>query len=312
MTSIRHLLLTLLAVSLGLTATSCGGKSPASPTPAQALGETPAPAPAGTATIAGQAVAGSGPLGTNTQAGLAGVTVSVSGTSISVVSDGSGRFVLSNVPAGDQHIDFRGNGASATVTIDRIAEQEHIEITVAVTGSSAEVVDQERVTGAQAQLEGTITAKSEGARTIEVHGVTVKVPSGVPIRHGDTSLTFANLHVEDRVHVKGTKEPSGVTATEVTVQHGEDTPGGGNGDDDHDGDDEGEHAETSLSGSPSAMTGQCPSLTFTLQAKTVKTSASTNFHKATCDEFKSATSVEAEGVLTGNTLDAKKVSIEKD
>ena len=145
--------------------------------------------------------------------------------------------------------------------------------------------------------------------------MTVKVPSGVPIRHGDTSLTFANLHVEDRVHVKGTKEASNVTATEVTVQHGEDTPGGGNGgngDDGDDGDDDGGHSETSLSGSPSAMTGQCPSLTFTLQAKTVKTSASTNFHKATCDEFKSATSVEAEGVLTGNTLDAKKVSIEKD
>ena len=60
------------------------------------------------------------------------------------------------------------------------------------------------------------------------------------------------------------------------------------------------------------MTGQCPALTFMLQGKTVKTSASTEFRKGTCDAFRSATNVEAEGVLTGDTLDAKKVSIEKD
>ena len=229
----RHPFLPSLVLTLVL-AVACGGKSPTSPSPAQSPAETPAPSPApsvpaGSATLAGQVVAGAASLGASMPLGLAGVTVSVAGTSISTVADGAGLFSLSNVPGGDQRIEFHGNGANATVTIAGIAEQEHIDVTVAVTGSTAEVVEQERVTGAEAQLEGTITAKSEAARTLDIRGVTVKVPAGVPIRHGATSLTFANLHAGDRVHVKGAKDSAGVTASQVEVQHGADTPGNGNG-----------------------------------------------------------------------------------
>jgi hypothetical protein len=307
---------------VALLAAACGGKSPTSPSTQPAGGESPgpapapSPAPAGTATIAGQVVAGAVALGTSSSTPLAGVTVTVTGTSISAVADGNGRFALSNVPGGDRQIEFNGNGAHARVTIDHVAEQEKIEVTVVVEGCNAQVLEQERVTGAQAQLEGTITDKSESARTLEVHGVTVKVPSDVPIRHGSKSMTFANLHTGDRVHVKGSKDGDTITATEVNVQKGEDTPGNGNGDDNGgngngNGNGNGDDNEVELSGEPSGMSGSCPTLTFTLEGKTVTTGSNTRFRKGTCEEFKAATKVEAEGTLTGNTVAAKKVSIEK-
>src|SRR6476659_8115772 len=136
----RHPFLPSLVLTLVL-AVACGGKSPTSPSPAQSPAETPAPSPApsvpaGSATLAGQVVAGAASLGASMPLGLAGVTVSVAGTSISTVADSAGLFSLSNVPGGDQRIEFHGNGANATVTIAGIAEQEHIDVTVAVTGST--------------------------------------------------------------------------------------------------------------------------------------------------------------------------------
>jgi len=321
MPRIRQPFVALLVVAL-LAAAACGSKSPTSPSTAQPGGgdapaPAPAPAPAGTATIAGQVVAGAVALDTSSATPLAGVTVTVTGTSITVIADGNGRFSLSNVPGGDQQIEFDGHGAHAHVTIEHVVEQEKIEVTVAVTGGNAQVMEQERVTGKQAQLEGTIAGKSESARTLEVHGVTVNVPNGVPIRHGSKSLTFANLHTGDRVHVKGSKDGETITATEVTVQKGEDTPGNGNGNGDDNGgngnDDDNEHQnEVELDGTPSGMSGACPNLTFTLEGKTVTTGGDTQFRKGTCEEFKTAQKVEAEGTLTGNTVAAKKVSIEKD
>jgi primosomal replication protein N len=317
----------VLAFAL-IAAAACGGKSPTSPSPPSGGSETPAPAPApapspaGRATIAGQVVAGTVAMDTSSMSPIAGVTVTVSGTSISTLSDGSGRFSLSNVPAGDRQVEFEGHGVHARVTIEHVEEQEEISVTVVVAGNNAQVMEQERVTGAQAQLEGTITDKSESARTLEVHGVTVKVPSEVPIRHGSKSLTFANLHSGDRVHIKGSKDGDSITATEVNVQKGEDTPGNGNGNDDDDNDDHGgngngnddnEHAnEVELTGTPSGLSGSCPNLTFTLEGKTVTTGEDTEFRKGTCEEFKTATKVEAEGILNGNTVAARKVSIEKD
>ena len=79
----------------------------------------------------------------------------------------------------------------------------------------------------------------------------------------------------------------------------------------HGNDDEDDN-EVELNGAPSGMSGSCPNLTFTLEGRTVTTGQDTDFRKGTCDEFKAATNVEAEGTLTGNTVAAKKVSIEKD
>ena len=64
------------------------------------------------------------------------------------------------------------------------------------------------------EIEGLIAAK--GGDSITVNGQKVVVPSTCPIRHGNTSFTFADLHIGDRVHVRANKltsESAGPTAT---------------------------------------------------------------------------------------------------
>jgi hypothetical protein len=64
------------------------------------------------------------------------------------------------------------------------------------------------------EIEGLITAK--GGDSIIVNGQRVVVPSTCPIRHGNTSFTFADLHIGDRVHVRANKvtdDSTGPTAT---------------------------------------------------------------------------------------------------
>jgi hypothetical protein len=373
MPSLPHRLLVALVI-VNLAVVGCGGKSPASPSPAEPGNESPTPAPAaGSATIGGQVVSQASAMSAHmARAGLAGITVSVAGTSLSVVADGNGRFSLSNVPSGDQQLEFSGHGANARLTLEQIGAHETIDVTVAVTGGSAELVEEERVNGAEAQLEGQISAVNTGARTLVVRGVTVQVPTTATIRHGGTELTFDNLHVNDRVHVKGSKSGSIVTASEVNVQQGEDTPGGPGTIETAKGvisklggscpdltfsvggkkvvvnasteylagsscgalangatvevegpsqgstltaltvkiDDAGGAVEVTVKGKVSAMKGTCPSLTFKVQGKSITTSGGTEFLKGTCAQVVNGTQVEAEGVLSGNTIAAKKVQLE--
>jgi len=92
-------------------------------------------------------------------------------------------------------------------------------------------------TTGKVEIEGLIGAKS--GDSIVVNAQSITVPLDCVIRHGNTRFTFADLHVGDRVHVKGTRTTSGTGATmttkieasEVKLQN----PGDGN-DDDEDGD----------------------------------------------------------------------------
>jgi len=87
------------------------------------------------------------------------------------------------------------------------------------------------------ELEGLIGAKS--GDSILVNAQSITVPLDCVIRHGNTRFTFADLHVGDRVHVKGTRTTTGAGATmttkieasEVKLQN----PGDGNDDGEDDG-----------------------------------------------------------------------------
>jgi hypothetical protein len=84
------------------------------------------------------------------------------------------------------------------------------------------------------EIEGLISAK--GGDSITVNGQTVVVPSACPIRHGNTSFTFADLKVGDRVHVRASRNTTGSGATAATTLEATDVklqnPGsGGDGDD---------------------------------------------------------------------------------
>jgi hypothetical protein len=98
------------------------------------------------------------------------------------------------------------------------------------------------------------------------------------------------------VEVEGAADGSTIFASKVQAEDG--MPGGGDDD-------------ATLRGALSGLSGQCPSLTFALQGKTVTTSAATVFKKGTCADVANGKSVEAEGILTGSTLAATKVSLEK-
>ena len=47
----------------------------------------------------------------------AGIKVSVTGTSLATMTDSSGKFVLTGVPAGPVELHFEGPGANARLTI---------------------------------------------------------------------------------------------------------------------------------------------------------------------------------------------------
>ena len=72
------------------------------------------------------------------------------------------------------------------------------------------------------EIEGLISAK--GNDSIVVNGQQIVVPSACPIRHGQTRFTFADLHLNDRVHVRANRTAV-LEATEVILQN----PGDGEG-----------------------------------------------------------------------------------
>jgi hypothetical protein len=77
--------------------------------------------------------------GTVVRASAAPSTVSVAGTTISSAIDAAGTFQLGGVPTGDVQLVFGGSGARPTVSLSNVADQEVIELQVAIVGSTATV-----------------------------------------------------------------------------------------------------------------------------------------------------------------------------
>src|SRR5262249_29783667 len=163
-------------------------------------------------------------------------TISVSGTNLRVTSDGGGHFTLSGVPSGNVGLQFSGS-ANGEVEIDDVGERETIELEVRTSGNGVEIESEERENGSESQLEGRISSMNAGARTFVIADITVSVPGTATIAQGSRSLTFSDLLVGARVHVKGSKSGSTITATRIEVQQsGGPGPGNGNGtgtDDNH-------------------------------------------------------------------------------
>jgi len=237
------------------------------------------------------------------QAEAAAMTVTVGGTQISATVDGQGQFTLTGVPAGTVRLVFTGTGVNATLTLEGVGERDQIRITVRVNGTTAELQDDRHDKPDNGiELEGTLGEVSLAARTLRVNGMLVSVPAGTPIRHGDTTIDFSALRVGDRVHVKGTTTASGVTASEVKVQNASSGPGDGNdqGDDDDHGDDD--HGEAELKGALSALSGTCPSISFTVSKSPVTTSGSTQFKDGACSALKNGDKVEVKGIRQANNV----------
>jgi hypothetical protein len=294
------------ALVLAVSAAACSKGTTVSPvapsTPSAVSTAAPAPAPApvvGGARISGTVVTGSAPALASSfsvaSLGSAGrVTVSVNGTSLSVISDDSGNFTLQNVPPGNLTLTITGAGFSAQVTLPPVSDNDQLRVTVRVSGSTATLDDEEiESPDSKVEVEGQISAVSGNTITVGRLNTQVLVPGTASITKGGTTLTLTALVVGLRVHVRATKSGSALTATTVIVQT--DNPGASsNGG----GSNTGSSDDVRFSGTlATAPTGACPAITFIAGGKTVKTNASTRFDDGSCSALKAGSSIKGEGAL---------------
>jgi hypothetical protein len=118
---------------------------------------------------------------------------------------------------------------------------------------------------------------------LTVNGITVVTGTGAVIRHGNRTLTIADIEVGDHIQARGTMEGTTLVATEIKV---EDT-----------GNDNGDVDEAELEGAVSGLSGTatCPVVTFMIGGTKVTTSAATVFHDVTCATLANGAIVEVEG-----------------
>jgi hypothetical protein len=118
--------------------------------------------------------------------------------------------------------------------------------------------------------------------TLTVNGITVAGGPEVVIRHGNRTLTMADIQLGDHVQARGTMDGTTLVATEIKV---EDT-GNDNG-----------ASEAELKGTVSAFSGAatCPAATFMIGTTKVTTSVTTVFDDVTCATLPDGAIVEVEG-----------------
>ena len=129
---------------------------------------------------------------------------------------------------------------------------------------------------------GFVSAKF--ADTLTVNGITVAGGPGAVIRHGNRTLTMADIQVGDHIQARGRMDGTTFVATEIKV---EDT--GNDNDENQNG--------AELKGTVSAFSGAatCPAATFTIGTTKVTTSATTVFDDVTCATLANGAIVEVEG-----------------
>jgi hypothetical protein len=229
------------------------------------------------------------------------VTVSVVGTGISTTADNQGVFTLNNVPTGTVQLTFTAPGSNATVTLSGVGPDDRVQITVTVNGNSAHVDSEHHNNG---EISTRITSIDSGARTFQAGTWTVKTTGSTVIRHGSKTLQFSDLRVRDHVQVRGARDGSTVTATEIKVEQG---GNGDDNDDDQDNDDEGD-----LEGAVSGLSNACPNITFNVRGTKVTADKDTTYGKNTsCSGIRNELKVDVEGIRQSDgSVVARRISLD--
>jgi uncharacterized protein DUF5666 len=210
----------LLAVLLAFGAVGCGSNlmtgSPtgSSPTGATLLGTV----------VTGAAAAASGVP--HAMSGASGIRVSVTGTNLSTMTDGSGKFVINGVPSGTVELRLQGQGVDARLTITVLAVGQTLTITVRASGSQASLEgdDEEDDDEGEVEFTGAIQSINPGAGTLVVSGRNVVTNANTRIigRH-DAVLTLKDLKVGDKVEVEGAAQADqSVLARKIKLEDDED------------------------------------------------------------------------------------------
>jgi hypothetical protein len=219
------------------------------------------------------------------------MTITVVGTNLSVAVDGAGRFELRGVPPGDVQLQFTAPSIDARVTISGVGDHDQIRITVNVNGSSAELDENEhQMAGNQTELDGRVASTNCAATQITVGTTTPTVVNltGARIRHDGSTLTCADIQLNDRVEVHGIKNGTTINATDVNVKTDHGVPPVQN------------EAEVKGIVSGAAPGHACP-FTFMVGSTSVTTSAGTKFENTTCAEVVNGITVEVKGTRTSPT-----------
>ena len=196
----------LLFFALLTGAVACGAHgSPTAPSSASSEIATAAPAAAASAgaTIVGTMSGASSAAAAGWRASnMAGVIVTVAGTTVSGAVDSSGTFTLTNVPPSEVVLNFSGPGINASLPLGAIAENDRVQISVTVSGTSAKLDTPIAVT-----FSGTV----EGAggtcpvATYKISGTSVKTDAATAF----TGKACADINNGDHVEGVGTKQTDG-------------------------------------------------------------------------------------------------------
>ena len=210
--------------------------------------------------------------------GTPAATVTVVGTSLSATVGSDGSFSISGLPLGDVILQFTVSGTDARVTVSSVVENEHIQLTVSVSGSTATVVTIQRVTSDnRTELEGAVTALAGvcPAVTFTVNGTSVLTNASTQFDGAGCSTIRAGAKVE----VKGTRQANGsVLALKVDV----------------------EVEEIEIEGKVGSIAGTCPGLTFSLNGTSITASAATQYRGGGCGSIKTGTKVGVKGTRQAN------------
>jgi hypothetical protein len=164
---------------------------------------------------------------TGSTTGATTLRVTIAGTNISTMVDGTGQFTMNGVPPGTVTLTFTGEGVSASITLNNVNAGDEIRIEVRLNGNSARIESENRrhddddeddddedrdepneVEGTVSALEGTCPALTftVGTRVVRTGSVTVFEDRCSDVRNGV------------RVEVKGTRMNDGTfTAARVEV-----------------------------------------------------------------------------------------------
>jgi hypothetical protein len=261
-----------------------------------------------TATVAGTVILGAserqGVTTKSSPIGLAGVTVRVSGTSRTAMTDRNGEFTLTNVPTGNPEFSFERQDIHAHGRVT-VAAGGMNRFTFAISGDRAEVapgghsgLEIEGLVGAVDSLSGAGTFSVLDQR---LGAVIIAIDDATVIRNADgATIPFSQIQIGNRVHVKALTQADGtILATQIDLQS--DKVGG----------------NRELDGAVASVDEAAGS--FALQAGTgtvtVTTNGSTMFKRrggaASFSDVAVGVNVEVKGILQGDgTILAKKVTIE--
>ena len=268
-----------LSIVMILTAVMALGACNKSDAPSSPLSPSPLPAASGSPS-SGATISGVVRLD---GASMAGMTVSVAGTTLVAPVDSSGRFSLTAVPSGDIELRFSGGTVDTSLAIAGVTDRDQIQLAVTVDGAASTVTSSQLTSSDRIEVKGAI-ANLSGAcpdLTFTVNGF--QAVTNASTRFEDAPCS--GVQTGTKVEVKGTRQANGsILAQKVDVD--------GVGPD--------VRPEVKLDGTVSGLAGACPDRTFTVLGTTVVTNSATRFEDGTCGTLQNGTRVQVKGTRQPN------------